>query len=244
MSGARLDRFLDGRVEAWQPGTGFRSGLDAVLLAAGVPAKAGEAVLELGVGSGVAAMCLAARTGAVVTGLERHPEHAALARRNGLDVIEGDVAAMPPPLRARRFDHVMANPPFYDRRRGTRAPDPAREDALGEDVPLPVWIDAGLRRLAPRGTLTVILPAHRLGDGLRTLDDRAGSVRVLPVAPQEGRPATRVLVQARKGGQAPLVLLPPFVLHGSDGALGHGDTHTDEANAVLRGGGALPIGKI
>ena len=244
MNGARLDRFLGGRVEAWQPEAGFRSGLDAVLLAAAVPAGPADTVLELGTGAGVAALCLAARTGAKTSGLERHPGYAALARRNGLEVVEGDVAAMPAPLRARRFDHVMMNPPFYERARGTAAPDPAREAALGEDVPLARWIDAGIRRVAPGGTLTSILPAGRLADGLVALDGRVGSLRVLPVAPRAGRAAVRVIVHARKGGRAPLSLLPPFVLHRADGVLGHGDTHTEAASAVLRDGGALPIGKF
>ena len=244
MSGVRLDRFLGGRVEAWQPGAGFRSGLDAVLLAAAVPARAGETVLELGTGAGVAALCLAARTKATAVGLERHPAYAALARKNGLEVVEGDVADMPPALRDRRFDHVMLNPPFYDRTRGTAAPDPAREAALGEDVPLASWIDAGIRRLAPKGTLTAILPAGRLADALAALDGRMGSLRILPVAPRAGRAAVRVILHGRKGGRAPLTLLAPFVLHRAGGALGHGDTHSDEANAVLRHGGALPIGGI
>ena len=240
----RRDRFLGGRVEAWQPASGFRSGLDAVLLAAAVPAVPGESVLDLGTGAGIAALCLAARTGARVTGLERHPRYASLARRNGLDVIEGDIAEMPVELRARRFDHVMSNPPFHDRRDGTIAPDPLREAAIGEEMPLAIWLDAGIRRLVPGGALTVILPAARLRDALAALDARMGSLRVLPIAPRAGCPAVRVLVQARKGGRAPLVLLPPFVLHRPDVASGHGDTHTDEANAVLRGGDALPIGEI
>ena len=244
MSAARRDLFLGGRVAAWQPGSGFRSGLDAVLLAAAVPARVGQTVLELGTGAGVAALCLAARTGAHVTGLERHPDYAALARRNGVEVVEGDVAAMPAALRALRFDHVMLNPPFYDRRRGSAAPDPDREAALGEDVPLPVWIDAGLRRLRPRGTLTAILPAARLADGLGPLEKRAGSIRVLPVAPQEGRPAVRVVIHASKGGRAPLVLLPPLALHRPGAGLGRGDTHSEEAGRILRDGGALPIERI
>ena len=53
------ETFLDGRVQARQPETGFRSGTDAVLLAAAVPAQARQAALELGSGTGVAARLFA-----------------------------------------------------------------------------------------------------------------------------------------------------------------------------------------
>ena len=44
----------------------------------------------------------------------------------------------------------------------------------------------------------------------------------------------RILVRATKGGKAPLLLLPPLVLHDRSGA-----KHTPEAEAVLRGEAAL-----
>ena len=51
------DAFLGGRITVWQPRTGFRSGMDAVFLAAAVPARAGDTVLDLGCGAGAAARC-------------------------------------------------------------------------------------------------------------------------------------------------------------------------------------------
>ena len=66
-----METFLDGRVKARQPETGFRSGTDAVLLAAAVPGKAGDVALELGAGAGTASLCLAARVpGMDLTGVE------------------------------------------------------------------------------------------------------------------------------------------------------------------------------
>ena len=51
-AGQTLDRFLDGRVVAAQPASGFRAGHDTVLLAAAVPAASGSVVIELGSGAG------------------------------------------------------------------------------------------------------------------------------------------------------------------------------------------------
>ena len=65
-----------------QPETGFRSGLDAVMLAAAVPARAGQTALELGAGAGTASLCLAARVpGVTITGVEIDQRLAALAQR-------------------------------------------------------------------------------------------------------------------------------------------------------------------
>ena len=63
-------------------GAGYRAGVDPVLLAASVPARAGQSVLDLGCGAGVAALCLAARVPGLLAGLEVQPAYAALARRN------------------------------------------------------------------------------------------------------------------------------------------------------------------
>jgi tRNA1(Val) A37 N6-methylase TrmN6 len=93
--------------------------------------------------------------------------------------------------------------------------------------------------LRPGGWLTLICLAEGLPEVLAAMAGRLGSAAVLPLAPREGRPALRVLVQARKGGRAPFRLLPPFVIH--QGATHDGDreSYTPAANAVLREAGDL-----
>ena len=48
------DGFLGGRLKIFQPKSGYRAATDPVFLAAAVPAQAGQSVLELGCGAGVA----------------------------------------------------------------------------------------------------------------------------------------------------------------------------------------------
>jgi tRNA1(Val) A37 N6-methylase TrmN6 len=240
------DALLGGRVRLLQPRDGYRAATDPVLLAAAVPARAGEAVLDLGCGAGAAALCLAARVpGVALHGVERQPAYAALARanaaRNGatLTVWEGDVVALPAGVRALSFDHVLANPPWF----AAAAPparDAGRDAAQREQTPLAFWVATGLRRLRPGGRLTLIAPAERLPGLLAAAGDGRG-VTLLPLAARTGRPAGRVILQVRKGARSPFRLLAPLVLHAGATHLHDGEDFAPAAQAVLRDAGALAL---
>ncbi len=241
-TGLTRDAFLGGRLSICQPKAGYRAGVDPILLAAFATAQPGQSVLEIGCGVGVASLALQARVGGLdLTGLERQPDYAALARRNAadnglaLDVVEGDVARMPEILRARQFDHVIANPPYF-RRGGTRANDAGREAALAEDTPLAVWIDAGIRRLRPGGVLSLIQRPERLTDILTGCDGRVGRIALLPLLPREGRAASLILLRAVKGARSPLRLLAPAILHCGADHSRDAEDYTGEISAILRDG--------
>jgi len=237
----RSDTLLDGRVRLCQPIRGYRAAIDPVLLAAAVPARDGECILDLGTGVGAAALCLLARVPALrLVGLDRDPGLAALARHNAarnavgdrFHALSGDVAAAP--LRPARVDQVMANPPYLPPDRGRRSPDPARDRANVEGhAALADWITAALRLVRPRGAVTVIHRADRLDALLAALHGRAGAVEVCPIWPRAGQPARRVVVRARRDRRTPLRLAPGLVLHDADGQ------PTAAAEAVLRAGCAL-----
>ena len=241
--GLSRDGFLGGRLQLWQPEAGFRSGIDAVLLAAAVPAKAGDQVLELGCGAGVAAACLMARVpGASVTGIEIQAEYAALALRNGVpEVITADLAQLPADLRQRQFHHVLMNPPYFDRAASSPAAEAGRDLARGGDTPLADWLAVGAARVRPKGTLTVIQRADRLADIMANLPETVGSLVVQPVQPRKGRDATLMLLSAVKGGRAALRLAAPLTLHDGPAHQRDGDDYSQIATNVLRNGAALSL---
>lgn len=238
------DKFLCGRLRLLQPLKGYRAATDPVLLAAACPAEPGQSVLDLGCGAGAAALCLGHRVpGLALAGLELQPAYADLARRNALrnsipvEVHEGDLARMPKELR-RDFDHVIANPPYYPAG-GSPSPVAARARAMQVDTPLADWVQAATRRLRPGGWLTLICGADGLPEVLAALAPKLGSAAVLPLGPREGRPALRVILQARKGGRAAFRLLAPFVIHHGSEHDGDRESYTPGANAVLRDGADL-----
>lgn len=242
------DAFLGGRLHLWQPRTGYRAGIDPVLLAAAVPAKAGQSVLDLGCGVGTALLCLGRRVpGLTLTGVDLLPDYAALARRNAAEaglaaeVVTADVGALPPDLRARTFDQVLTNPPYFRAGQRSAAPDPGREAGRAEALPLADWLDAALRRVAPNGRLTLIQHIDRLPEILSIVSPRLGALTVLPIAPRKGRPAGLALVTGAKGRKAPFCLLNPLILH--EGAQ-HGadsDRYRPDVSAVLRDMAPLPL---
>jgi tRNA1(Val) A37 N6-methylase TrmN6 len=234
------DRFLNGRVIVRQPVAGFRAGLDAVMLAAAVPARPGEQVLELGSGVGTASLCLAARVADIsITGVEIDTELVALANDNTqananaarVKFVEGDVFDLPQILK-RDFAHVFCNPPFHDAQ-GEASPEPSKDRALRDKGQFGDWMETGLKRTISGGTFTTIIRADRLTEALARLPERG--VSIFPLWPRAGEPAKRVILQARKGSRAEFVLLPGLVLHNADGR------YTAEADAVLRDGAALSM---
>ena len=241
------DDFLGGLVRIWQPKVGYRAATDPVFLAAAVPIKSGQSVLELGCGAGTALACLCRRVdGIEAHGLELQPDYAELARRNAadnalsFDVHTGDLLDMPAPIRTASFDHVFTNPPFYEAAASSAPSDSGRDTAhrIGE-AQLDDWITVGLRRLKPRGYFTIIHRAERLADILQSLHGKVGDVHILPLTPREGRPAGRVIVRARKGVAAKLILLAPLVLHQGEVHSKDEDSFRSEVRNILRS--AQPI---
>jgi tRNA1Val (adenine37-N6)-methyltransferase len=240
LSAVTNDSFLDGRVQVRQLVRGFRSGLDAVMLAAAVPAKRGDRILELGAGAGVASLCLAARMqDCDVIGVELSAELTALANENAainamaarVRFVAADALSLPRPLRI-AFDRVICNPPFHDRD-GHGSPDGLRAKALQDTGSLSRWIATGVKRTAPGGTFTMILRADRLREALDHLP--AMGIAVFPLWPKAGEPAKRVLIQFSPGRRTPFTLLAGLVLHQDDGR------YTPQAEAILRGRAALEI---
>jgi len=239
------DALLGGRVRLRQPVDGARVSIDAIFLAASVPVAPGELVLDIGCGSGAAMLCVAAREPQCrVVGLERRRELVRIAGDNAIlnnmanrvTVMVGDLLQPPPRISAGAFDHVIANPPYLDPAQANEAPNPARAEATIEgEADFGDWVRFALTMAKPKGTVSFVHRADRIDTVLGRIAGRAGEVVVFPLWPGQGRPASRILVRARKQVGAPARLAAGLVLHEADGRF------SAAAEAVLRGGEGLAL---
>jgi tRNA1(Val) A37 N6-methylase TrmN6 len=228
---------LGGKLRYVQPQAGHRSGFEPVLLAATVPARAGECVLECGTGAGAALLCLAARVpGVQGVGVELAPETAALAAQNfranlfNLTALIASASGLP--FGPDSFHHVLANPPWFGAT-STASPDAARDLAhrAAPDT-LSTWIAQMLRVLRTRGSLSLILPAASFAGAVALLRPSCGAITLIPLWPHAGQPPKMILLTARKGVRSPDSVHPGLILHNDHGI-------TPEAESILRHGAAL-----
>jgi len=153
---------------------------------------------------------------------------AASARAIVLDAGAGSRAFAAKGLTGGCADHVFMNPPFNDE---THRPSPDRMKSrahIASRALLTRWVAAATRLLRANGTLTMIWRADGLPSVLEAVSKQYGSISILPVHGKDGGAAIRVIVQAVKGGRAPLSLLAPLFLNGKD------NRPTADAEKVMR----------
>lgn len=248
-TGLSDDAFLGGKLKILQPEKGYRAGIDAVLLAAAIPASDGDTLFEAGIGTGVAAACLATRVpGTIITGVEIASHYALIAEENfkrnqlheRITVLKGDLCDS---MRHDQLDwpvpgsvsHAYANPPFFEDHTVQAPADSLRAQAhmlkAGE---LENWVKVMTNTVKPRGTVSIIHPATSLLTLLAAMEPKLGALTVLPLRAHRNDAASRIIVRGTKGSKAPVRLLPGLMLHEAGSS-----KFVDKVEAVLRTGEAL-----
>lgn len=229
-----LDELFGGRLRILQKKTGYRFSIDAVLLTGFVKLKRGEAVVDLGTGSGVIAIILALRFPKCgrILGLELQGQLADMARRsvevNGLgeriEILQGDVREAGKRLTAKSFDVAVFNPPYRKAGSGRTNPDEERALArheIGGGATDFLSASAGL--LKDGGRVYLIYPAKRMVEiihRMRALKLEPKKLRVVhSKAFSEG---DFVLVEGLKGGGEELKVLTPLYIYGEKGGVQRG----------------------
>jgi tRNA1Val (adenine37-N6)-methyltransferase len=234
-----LDDFYRGRVRLIQPRKGYRFATDAPLLAAFAEVRPGDEVCDLGTGNGVVAVLLGFKPFHRLTAVEIQPRLADMARRNVLgnglssrvEVVEADLRVWRP---GRRFDVIVANPPYHEQKTGFPCPDPEKAIAKHE-----VKCDIrGLMRavselLTAAGRAYFVYPAARESDFRRAAEAFGlKPVRLRRIHPRKGGRPNHFLAELRFAAAFPggETILPPLVLHPASGG-----GFTPEAGAMLEG---------
>lgn len=233
--GESVDTFHRGRFVLVQPkGAGHRSGIDAMILAAAVPAGFAGRVADLGAGAGAAGLAVVARCEqATAVLVEQDPLMAAFARKTlehesnhvlapRLSLIESDVTLTGKPrsdagLLDHSFDYAIMNPPFNSAS-DRQTPDAMKAGAhVMHDGLLDAWLRTASAILKPGGGVAVIARPQSIDDILEAMKRRFGGVKIVPVHPRADEAAIRIVVTGIRGSRARLSLEPPLVLHGPAG---------------------------
>lgn len=232
------DSILGGRIRVIQPRKGYRFSADAILLGRFVRVRNGDRVLELGAGSGVITMMVAAlNKPREAVALEIQPEMVAMIRRsallNGLDAVRAIEADLRQPsiadLAPNSFDLVIANPPYRAIGAGRESPECGRRLARSESsASLEDFVAAASRYAREGGRTAFVFLADRAAELLSTMRARRLEPKRLRfVHPYIDARATALLVEARKGGGVELSVEAPLVLHEAPGV------YTREAREML-----------
>jgi len=237
-----IDAFLNGRIKVYQDDSGYKSGVDAVLLASMVKASKNQKVLDMGSGVGVAALCLACRIPNIaVYGLEACEHFYNLALKNSQEnmlpsqYIPRLASVLDKNIFDFQFDVVLSNPPYYKNYQNKNELNLKEQGNIEGKAKLADFIRFAFYNLKNNGYLYLIQNSARLKETLDLLPPKHwGNIEIHPLYSFENQPAKRFIVSAKKlGGGDNTILHYGIVIHKND------TTYTKRAEKILKDGGSF-----
>ena len=226
--GERLDDLQIKGYEIIQSPGRFCFGMDAVLLSAFAKVKAGECVLDLGTGTGILPILLAAKTkGKHFTGLEIQPESADMARRSvalnhleeKISIVEGDVREADQLFSAASFDVITSNPPYMTGSHGLVNPDMPKAIARHEICcTLEDLVSQTEKLLRPGGRFFMVHRPFRLAEIMTVLTaHHLEPKRMRLVYPFVDKEPNMVLLECIRGGKPRITVEKPLIVYKEPG---------------------------
>lgn len=225
----RLDDLQRNGYKIIQNPNKFCFGMDAVLLSYFADIKKGSRVLDLGTGTGILPILLAAKTNAQsFEGLEIQEESADMARRSvaynnlqeRIHITTGNIAEASSIFGCSSFDAVITNPPYMNDKHGLKNPDLpkaiARHEILCnlEDV-----IRESSKVLKSKKSLFMVHRPFRLVEIFGTLTKyHLEPKRMRLIYPYIHKEPNMVLIEAVKDGNPMIKIEPPVIVYENTGA--------------------------
>ena len=223
--GERLDDLqLDG-YEIIQNPERFCFGIDAVLLSDFVRVKKEETILDLGTGTGILPILLAAKTqGKHFTGLEIQAESADMAVRSvehnrlgdRIDIVTGDIKEAAEIFRPAFFDVIVTNPPYMLAEHGLRNPGDAKAIARHEVLCTldDILRESGKLLQESKGRFYMIHKPFRLAEIIIKMNQyKIEPKRIQFIHPYVDKEPTMVLIEGIKGGKSRVKIEPPVIMY-------------------------------
>ncbi len=226
--GERVDDLHRNGFQIIQNGKLFCFGMDAVLLSGFAKVKEQGTALDLGTGTGIIPILLAAKTqGHHFTGLEISPTSADMAARSVLlndlqekvEIVRGDIKEAGELFAPASFDTVTSNPPYMIGQHGLVNPDlekaAARHEILCtlEDV-----VRAAAKLVRPGGSFFLVHRPFRLAEIICTMVKYGlEPKRMQLVYPYVDREPNMVLIEAVRGGKPRMTVEKPLIVYREPG---------------------------
>ncbi|MGM0471057.1 MAG: tRNA1(Val) (adenine(37)-N6)-methyltransferase [Bacillota bacterium] len=227
-AGEHLDDLIHNDLQIIQDDSSFSFAIDAVLLANFTKVKAGERVVDLGTGSGVIPLLLAAKNEvSKLVGVELQSKLAAMARRSVeynqladlIEIKEMDIKSLTAKLPAESFDVVVSNPPYLPLGQGKISQEDSVAIAKHElKVTLEEIIEVSAYLVKYGGRVSYVYRSQRLVELLslmRKYNLEPKQLRI--VQPKADEDSNLVLVTGVKGANSGLEVSQPLVIYQSNG---------------------------
>lgn len=211
----------------------FCFGMDAVLLANFARIKQGASVIDIGTGTGIIPLLLAAKSkGSHWTGLEVQSNMVEMAGRsvrlndveNKIDIVEGDIRSVRELFRPESFGAVTTNPPYMKENSGLKNESDtiyiSRHEVMAtlEDV-----IKGAAYLLKSSGTFAMVHRPSRLPEIMDVMMRyRIEPKRMQLVQPHIDKEPNMVLIEGVKDGGRECRIMPSLIVYNKDG------TYTEE----------------
>lgn len=214
-----------------QSKTGYRFGLDALLLATDLPPfeRINRHVIEFGPAHGPVCLSIASRLADLsVVGVEVQDDLLMLLQHNiehnhfGSSVVEamlGNVKQIKTLLPSHQASLVLFNPPYFPLKKRRVAPNPQRAIARHEvEGTLHDFIMAAQYVLHPKGWCKFVIPPWRLMDAMSSwtqTDFGCVSIRTIHANPQTEAYLLEVVL--RRGARTDMMMPPALYIRDKDG---------------------------
>lgn len=220
----RLDDLQRNGYQIIQNPEKFCFGMDAVLLSGFAKVKPSGRVIDLGTGTGIIPILLAAKTEASkIYALEIQEESADMARRsvalnhleNRIEIVTGDIKEAGTLFDAASFDVVTCNPPYMIGQHGLTNPDAPKAIARHEILcTLEDIVRESARLLKPGGNLFLVHRPFRLAEIICTLTKyKLEPKRMRLVYPFIDKEPNMVLIEANRGGKSRMQIEKPLIVY-------------------------------